>query len=313
MAREGLYAARRYASIAPAAPHALHMPSHIYARLGLWPDDIRSNLSSKAASEEKAGMHVGAEARLHAMEFLEYAYLQIGHADEAQRIVIEAATVKQSDVTPMFAGYYPIVEARFPSLFAIETQDWTTAGRLEPVAGAGRFSQGLTLLAHAVAAGHRHDARAGKAAAQAIDALLAKAPRLPPDLGVTGLGDEIHAWSDFSQGDLRGAVALLRPIADRQASLGKEEVELPAREMLAEILLLGGSNAEALHEYQLSLLSDPGRFNALLGAGRSAEQLGQRALAVRYYRMLLANCEGASGAAVKLLEHARTVVNETRG
>jgi hypothetical protein len=78
MAQQGLEAARRYAAIAPAAPHALHMPGHIFARLGLWDDDIRSNLASKAASENPM-VHVGAENRLHAMEFLEYAYLQIGH------------------------------------------------------------------------------------------------------------------------------------------------------------------------------------------------------------------------------------------
>ena len=83
MAQQGLEAARRYASIAPAAPHALHMPSHIFARLGLWDDDIRSNLASKAAAENPTA-HVGAENRLHAMEFLEYAFLQIGRDDEAR-------------------------------------------------------------------------------------------------------------------------------------------------------------------------------------------------------------------------------------
>src|SRR5262249_7545551 len=86
MAREGLKGARQYAEIAPQVPHALHMPSHIFARLGLWQDDIRSNLNSKAAAEA-AGLHQGAENRLHAMEFLEYAYLQTGRFDEAQTIV----------------------------------------------------------------------------------------------------------------------------------------------------------------------------------------------------------------------------------
>lgn len=94
MAQEGIEAAVRYASIAPAAPHALHMPSHIFMRLGLWQDDIRSNLASKAASEDPA-VHVGAEARLHAMEFLEYAYLQSGQYSQAAAIVAEAKTVKE--------------------------------------------------------------------------------------------------------------------------------------------------------------------------------------------------------------------------
>jgi len=114
---------------------------------------------------------------------------------------------------------------------------------------------------------------------------------------------------DFARGDLRSAIALLRPIADRQAKSGKEEVELPAREMLADMLLLSGKPGDALDEYQTSLLSDPNRFNALLGAGRAAEQKGQHALAVGYYRTLLANCTEATGWAVKALAHARSVIN----
>jgi tetratricopeptide (TPR) repeat protein len=121
MAKEGLDAAHRYASIAPASPHALHMPSHIFARLGLWPDDIRSNLASKAAAERNDGMHVGAENRLHAMEFLEYAYLQVGQDDEARKILEEAQTVEANDVDPAYPDYWTTVEARLPVLFAIET------------------------------------------------------------------------------------------------------------------------------------------------------------------------------------------------
>ncbi len=105
MAKLGLEAARRYASIAPASPHALHMPGHIFIRLGLWPEDIRTNLASKAAAEQTLDMKVGAESRLHAMEFLEYAYLQTGEYDKARGIVTEAKTIRESDVDPRFAGY----------------------------------------------------------------------------------------------------------------------------------------------------------------------------------------------------------------
>ena len=308
MAKEGLDAAHQYASIAPASPHALHMPSHIFARLGLWPDDIRSNLASKAAAERNDGMHIGAENRLHAMEFLEYAYLQVGHDDEARKILEEAQTVEANDVDPAYPDYWTTVEARLPVLFAIETQDWAAAERLQPIAGGGTLSRGLTLLAHAIAAGYLHDGRAGNEATRAYDALLSKEPIVRPGGGLATLRDEIHAWADFSQGNHDVARKLLRAIAERQRKIGKGEVELPAGEMLADMLLLDGKPKEALQAYHASLQSDPNRFNALLGAGRAAELSGQPAVAARYYHTLLVNCAGADGAALGVLKHARAVV-----
>jgi tetratricopeptide (TPR) repeat protein len=124
-----------------------------------------------------------------------------------------------------------------------------------------------------------------------------------------GFLDEIHAWTDFANGDLADALGLLRPIADRQDKIGKGESDLPVREMLAEMLLIDGNPGEALKEYQASLVKDPNRFNALLGAGQAAERLGERDVAAGYYRILLANCAGANGKAVEALRHARTVVD----
>jgi tetratricopeptide (TPR) repeat protein len=308
MAQTGLEAARRYADIAPAAPHALHMPSHIFARLGLWQDDIRSNLASKAASEDSA-VHVGAEARLHAMEFLEYAYLQSGQFSQAAAIVAEAKTVRESDVDSRFPEYYSGVEARYPALFAIETQNWAMAQELK-LEGPNWFNQAQALLAHAIAAGHLHDAPGGKTAAEALEASVAPYPKLRAGSSSATLPDEIRAWARFSEGDLAAAVTLLRPVANRQAQVGKGEVELPAREMLAEMLMLSGDFPEALAEYQASLASDPNRFNALLGAGQAAEGLGHRKDAADYYKKLLANCAQANGTATSVLEHARTIVEK---
>jgi tetratricopeptide (TPR) repeat protein len=309
MARQGLEAARRYASIAPAAPHALHMPSHIFARLGLWRDDIRSNLASKAAAENPA-VHAGAENRLHAMEFLEYAYLQIGHDDEARAILAEGASVKQSDVDPRYPTYYADVLARYQALFAIETRDWTMAANLKPIEGGDWVSQSQTLLAHAVAAAHLHDAPGAQAAAQSVESLTQANPRMQVGAPRASVPDEIRAWARFSDGDIQGAISLLRAVADRQAKVGKGEVELPAREMMAEMFLLSGKFTEALTEYQASLVSDPDRFNALLGAGEAAERLKKRNLAASYYRTLLVNCTGATGQALRDLKHARAFVNQ---
>jgi tetratricopeptide (TPR) repeat protein len=310
MARQGLEATRRYASIAPAAPHALHMPSHIFARLGLWQDDIRSNLASEAAAENP-GVHAGAENLLHAMEFLEYAYLQIGHDDEARAILTEGSTVKQSDVDPRYPTYYADVQARYQALFAIETHDWTMAANLEPIERGDWVSQSQTLLAHAVAAAHLHDAQGAQAAAQSVESLTQANPRMQVGAPRASVPDEIRAWARFADGDIQGAISLLRPVADRQAKVGKGEVELPAREMMAEMFLLSGKSAEALTEYQASLVSDPNRFNALLGAGEAAELLKRRKLAATYYRALLENSSGATGAAVGELRHAQMFVRTT--
>ena len=193
-------------------------------------------------------------------------------------------------------------------LFAIETHDWAAAERLQPIAGAGTFSRGLTLLAHAIAAGHLHDGRAGNEATRAYDALLSKEPIVRPGGGLATLRDEIHAWANFSQGHSDPARKLLQAIAERQRKTGKGEVELPAGEMLADMLLLDGKPKEALQAYHASVQSDPNRFNALLSAGRAAELSGQPAVAARYYRTLLANCAGANGAALGMLEQARAVV-----
>ena len=307
MAQQGLEAARRYASIAPAAPHALHMPSHIFTRSGLWEDDIRSNLASKAAAENPA-VHVGAENRLHAMEFLEYAYLQTGHDDEARAILTEAPTVKKSDVDPRYPTYYADVQARYPALFAIETRDWAMAANLKPIEGGDWVSQSHTLLARSVAAAHLHDAQGAQAAAQSIESLTEANPRMRVGAPRASLPDEIRAWARFSQGDLQGALSLLRPVVDRQAKTGKGEVELPAREMLAEMFFMSGKFNEALAEYRASLASDPNRLNALLAAAHAAEQLGEQRTAVKYYRAALGSCSCATGRAARDLEHARLFV-----
>ena len=308
MAPAGLEAARRYATIAPASPHALHMPGHIFARLGLWQDDIRSNLASKAAAEDTSGMHIGAENRLHAMEFLEYAYLQVGQDDDARAILAEARTIKSSDVDPRYPTYFGFVQARFVALFAIETRNWEMAAGLQPLADVPASTQVAVLLANAIAAGHRRDFQAADRAGRSVDALMENLAALRPGSEAATPHDEIHAWAAFARGDLKSAVALLRTIAERQEKTGKGEVELPAREMLAEMYLLEGNATEALREYQASLNSDPNRFTALLGAAKAAELLGKRAVAARYYRTLVGNCAGAKGPVREDLKNARAAI-----
>ncbi|HEY2530027.1 MAG TPA: DUF2268 domain-containing putative Zn-dependent protease [Xanthobacteraceae bacterium] len=308
-ASQGLEAARRYAKIAPAAPHALHMPSHIFARLGLWQEDIQSNLASKAAAEQP---HAGVENRLHAMEFLEYAYLQLGEDDKAEQIVSAGKAVKLSDLEERYASYYATVENRFRALYLIETKDWLAAARLEPTLSDTESGRWVILLAHAMAAGHlRNVPLADTTFSEAKEWIKKQNQGKPlPKSGSREAGflDEIEAWKYFADGRADSAVRLLVPIADREDREGKGEVDLPVRESLAEMFLLSGKPEKALEHYELSLKTDPNRFNALLGAGRAAEQVSRPQTAREYYRQLVANCTHAKGPAIIELAHARALL-----
>jgi tetratricopeptide (TPR) repeat protein len=290
----GLAAARRYAQIAPASPHALHMPSHIFARLGLWQEDIQSNLASIAATSQSSGMHIGAEHQIHAMDFLEYAYLQIGENNKAKAVVDQLATIHADDVDPGLDGYLDRMRAHLPAMYALETHHWKEALALQPPAGAEPSSQAITYWARAVAAGHLRDVPAARVAVQQYDAMLdtvRKSSRPHQADYMSTNGGEAHAWLIFTEGKIDEALSLLRSVADKQDAEGKGEVELPAREMLGDMLLEMSRSRDALAEYEKSLKTDPNRFNGVYGAARSAELLQEPRTAAAYYAQLLKNCE----------------------
>ena len=310
MASLGLEAAHRYAQIAPASAHALHMPSHIFARLGLWQDDIRSNLASEAAAANHgATMHTGAQNRLHAMEFLQYAYLQTGQNDKARDIVQQAATIKAGDLEPGFESYYGWVEASFPIRLALETSDWPSALKRQPSKDAGRYVLRVESWSHAVAAGHLHDVRAADQAVLDYEATFTKPELIEEEGRFSGQLAETRAWALFAKGDTAGAISLLRPVADHQDRVGKGEVELPAREMLADMLRLSNQPDAALTEYKICLQTDPGRFNALLHAGEVAQVLGRKQEAVGFYKLLLENASAADTSRKKTLAPARAFLS----
>ncbi len=292
MARLGLPAARRYAQIAPASPHALHMPSHIFARLGMWQDDIKSNIASEAAAREQSSTH----NRLHAMDFLIYAYLQIGEEDKAKSIEAEALQVPKRDYSPEMQEFFDNVHARFPAMLALETRSWKDAESLSPVNAAPDF-QAITYWAQAVGAAHLHDVDATRAAVanydKALEAVKKSTYAYVAD-SMSTARDEAHAWLAFAEGDSAKAAQLLETAAAGQDKAGKGETEMPAREMLADMLLESGRAQEALAQYERSLKTDPNRFDGLAGAARAAEQAKQPELAERYYKQLLANCNGES-------------------
>jgi tetratricopeptide (TPR) repeat protein len=304
LAAEGLSAARKYAQIAPAAPHALHMPSHIFARLGFWQEDIESNLASLHAAQSPSGVHAGAEHQLHAMEFLEYAYLQIGEDDKAAAMVQESAKIAYEQVDPNLHDYVNRTRANSPALYYLETRNWKAAEALRPNPSAEPYNQAITFWAHAIAAGHLHDFSVAQDAVAQYDALLEltkKGPKPRIAQFMKTRHDEGHAWVLRLQGKDDEAVLLLRKLAVQQDIEGKGEIETPAREMLADMLMDLNRPGEALAEYEKSLKIDPNRFNGLYGAGHAAKLIGNSEKAEIYFAQLQRNCAAAHSQRPELL------------
>jgi hypothetical protein len=298
MADLGLAAARKYASIAPSSAHAVHMPSHIFARLGLWQDAIDSNEAALRAAAKMGDMHLHVmHHRMHSLDYLESAYLQIGNNQKAKAEWDELQTIRKADVEEEFQDYYGSMLAGFAARYALERRQWQEALALQPPEGAQPYSQALTYWAHAVAAGHLHDAAAAQTAANQFDAMIEatkKSDKPQEAKYMANNHDESHAWLAFAQGRNDEALKLLRAVADKQDKVGKGETETPAREMLADMLLEMNRPQDALAEYEVSLKTDPNRFNGLYGAARAAEMTQQKGKASGYYAQLVKNCQGSN-------------------
>ena len=311
LAELGLPAARRYAEIAPASPHALHMPGHIFARLGLWQEDIQSNLASVAAVRQPSAMHIGAEHQVHAMDFLEYAYLQIGDDAKAKAMVDQLALIRPEDVDAGLDGYLNQMLAHFPAMYALETHDWKAAEALPVRTEAEPYFQAITYWAHAVGAGHLRDVSAAKEAVAhheaAVEATRNTKKAFRAQYMLTN-GDQARAWLLVAEGKNDEAVDLLRSVANKQDAQGKGEVELPAREMLGDMLLELGRSRDALREYEKSLKTDPKRFNGLYGAAHAAELSGEQAAATLYFSQLLQNCAATGSSDRPELSRARALL-----
>jgi tetratricopeptide (TPR) repeat protein len=314
MAAMGLPAARRYAKIAPAAPHAVHMPSHIFARLGLWQEDIDSNLASIAATEKAESMHMEGEGhQFHAMDFLVYAYLQTGREAEAQRVVEKInAMPPMEDMYGL--GDNPEISAlvALEASYALEMHHWANASSLNLVHGAELADNSTTYWARAIGAARSHrpvEARANVDEIEAIRKKLVeqKKPQFMVD-GVDRERREATAWTEYAEGKEASAINQLRALADKDRGTLEASDELPAREMLADMLLEMSRPEQALAEYEIDLKKNPNRFDGLYGAARAAEMAGQRAQAKTYYTQLVKQCAGSSSDRPEL-SHARTVLD----
>jgi len=313
LAERGLPAARRYAQVAPAAPHALHMPSHIFARVGDWPDSIKSNQASIDATRKMAAMHMGGEwHQFHAMDFMIYAYLQSGREADAQRVIDEVKTMPAMHMEGMERDMQAFAMSKFPAMYAMELHRWSEAGALPVIAKADPEDRAYTYWARTIG-----NARAGKLGEANKD--LAELEAIHKDLlekkgdhygaeWVDMLRQEGAAWLAHAEGRDEEATSALRKIADHEDAVGEEQTSMPAREMLADMLVEMKRPEQALAEYQGDLKFNPKRFDGLYGAARAAEMAGQSSQAEEYYALLVKTCEGSTSDRPELAKAKQAVV-----
>ncbi len=273
LAQRGLPAARAYATIAPSAPHALHMPSHIFTRLGLWDDSIASNLAARAAAQAQGD--VGEE--LHAMDYLTYAYLQRGRTADAAEVVASLRGIGALSGQGFKVGY---AGNAMPVRLAVETRDWPSAARLEALPGSPPQVAAIVWWARALG-------RLRGTPASSADADIAQLQACRDALSASGdsywaaqtdaLLKSAEGWRDAAGGGVGSAIIALTAAADEEDSLEKLPLTpgpiVPAREQLGDLLLQLNRPAEALAAFNAALALAPGRRGAIEGASEAKRRL----------------------------------------
>ena len=318
IAPKGLTAARRYAAIAPSAPHALHMPSHIFTRVGAWQESIDSNKASAVAAKDELSAQgqqaLGSYNALHAMDYMVYGYMQLGKDGEARLVVEEIRGLSKLDVEHFAAAF---AFAAIPARYALERRQWKDAAALafhpaELSWDKFPMAESITWFARGVGAARSGDLADARRDAERIAALrdrmaAAKNGYWAEQSEIQRLA--VMAWIARAEGKNDEALALMRQAASREDATEKHPVTpgalFPAREMLGDMLLEMGQPALALREFEASQKVDPNRFLGLYGAARAADLSGDGAKARTYYGQLVALAKDGDGTRTELRE-ART-------
>ena len=301
LAPRALSAARRYAKIAPAVPHALHMPSHTFTRVGSWQESIDANIES-AASARKDG---AASEELHALDYQVYAYLQTAQDAAARKQMDEISSIgDRIQVTapgaaaPAPAGFFAL--AAIPARYAFERNAWVEAARLTPRESPFPWTEAMTYFARAIGKARTKDAAAAQADVEKLATLRdglrkAKDAYWSEQVEIQRLA--AAAWVALAQGRTDEALKLARDAADLEDATEKSAITpgpiKPARELLGDMLLELGRPADALKEFETAMKKEPNRFRALYGAARAAEATGDRRKARDYSRTLVEICKRA--------------------
>jgi len=317
LADHALVAARRYATIAPSAPHALHMPSHTFTRVGSWQESIDTNIASANAARA-----VGATAEeLHAMDYQAYAALQTGQDAIARELVAALPAIKArfdadavTGAAPGSAGLFAM--ASIPARYALERGDWKAAAALTPEPTRFLYPEAQTWFAKALGAAHGGDAAATRAAIAELlrirDELTAKKEAYWAEQADIQRR-AASAWLALAEG--RTADALTEMVAAAQAEDGTDKAAVtpgplaPARELVGEMLLQAGKADEALQAFEATLAKEPNRFRALSGAIRAATLAGRTDTARAHAQTLLTVCAKADPEARPELTNAKALVS----
>ena len=314
LAGRALVAAQRYSKIAPDAPHALHMPSHTFTRVGDWQDSIDSNLAAAAAARREGQT----AEELHALDYQAYAYLQTAQ-DEAVRRLVESLPEIASRFNPKVvisgaaspsAGYFAL--AAIPARYALERRDWKAAAKLEVRETPVPYTDAMTHFARGLGAAHLGDnenARASQEALARIHGRLAQSNEPYWAQQVEIQWRAVAAWLALAEGHAEDALREMKTAAELEDRTEKSAVTpgplAPARELLGEMLLQMNQPGLALEQFEATLQREPNRFRALYGAARAAQLKGDQAASQRYFRQLLVVCERADKPGRKELAEAR--------
>lgn len=298
LAEKGLPPARVYGAIAPSVPHALHMPSHIFSRVGLWKEMVEGNrasyLAAKGELKEKT-LGIGNYDALHAMDYMVFGQLQQAQDTAARQLVDEAGAIRKVNVENNAAAY---AFAAMPARYALERGDWAQAARLSlspPDLAWNKFPQAESILVFARGLGA---ARSGDLAAARFDVERLQALKAAMTAAKSGYWagqtdfqiKTVNAWIALAEKRKDEALQLMRAAAEAEEASDKHPVTpgnvVPSRELLGEMLLEVGQPEQALAEFERSLKRDPNRFRGIYGAARAAEAAGNAALAREYYARL---------------------------
>ena len=294
LAEKGLNAARAYAKIAPASAHANHMPSHIFTRVGSWEEAIDSNKRSAdlASQAERASRNgESRDQRLHALDYLEYAYLQSGQVKKAKAVLEEMNSLPSLPGITLTGNY---ASAAIPARYAIELAHWKEASELQARTEGTPWAQAITWMAIGVGSARSNNRERAALAEKTLATLrdnIAKLNNTYWSNQVEVQRREVAAWIAEQSGKHEDGLDMMRSAAELEESMDKDAVTpgaiTPAREMVADLLLSAKRPQEAFKAYEAVLKIAPKRFNAVYGAAKAAEESGNPSVASQYFQELI--------------------------
>jgi len=324
LAHLALNTARKYAVIAPASAHAQHMPSHIFTRLGLWNESIKSNIDSANSAvcyAESVNPNANWVSEIHALDYLVYAYLQMGDNVRAQSEMNKIMEIKEVFPSDHFASAYALIAV--PSRLAVENKDWELATELElPKTNLDwdKAPWPKAMLHFSRALGFTNTGNSSKAQKE-LDILINLRNRLNEAKNsyesgqVTIQIESIKGWIEYSKGNTEKAIEYMKLASKLESETSKAAVTpgeiIPAEELLADLYMLTGRHKEALKSYELNLKGRPFRFNGLYGAAKAAQKLDNNELAAYYFEKLIEVSEDVNSSRPELLEAKDFLANDS--